>query len=840
MTVSLSLSRLRTRIYSLYSMVVNVMRLKHLGWIVVVALLCIRGAQAEVFSAQRYQLNIPATSMDDALNQLARATGFPVLFCYDLVETLDASALVGKYSVESALESLLKGSGLTGEMTRGGVIVVLSQDGSQVSSVCNKSVGRGEFMHKKVKSQKKQLLNAILLSFLWSGGSLAEEDVGGQEGSTWLLEEVVVTAQKREQKLVDVPISVTAVTGEEIASAGLNSVQELSFSVPSLSVIDQGAGLQRFAMRGVGNGAGANPLVGLYLDEVPMSFDSQITRLDMRLVDLQRVEVLRGPQGTIYGQGAMTGNIKFVTRAPEFGGLGAGGDMSISSTKSGGWSQTLTGVVNVPVVDDVFALRLAGNYQNLGGWIDQPAISKSDINDAEIKDLRIKGLWLVSDNLDISGMVVVHQGDADAANWARDDGTFTQAALTIDPRVRPSFNDYNIYNITATYDFGGITLLSSTGFVENESRISVPLFLPQSGGAEDLELLLHQDQEGDVFTQELRLSSDVEGALSWVTGLFYRDMERDLASNFIFSEPIPPSPPADTETSESWAVFGDVSYALSDRVEIGGGVRYYEDDREIIYPQVNEEQAGSYDAITSRAFLSYQLAETTRVYFNYAEGFRSGGFNVAGEPVYDPEDLRSYELGSKMRLLDGRLRAEVSLYYMEYEDMLLQTVVPPFLTENVGEAEVKGVDWSLDWDVNDQLLLGFSGDVNDSELTDVRVGSIQIPGDSLDAVPEYSYSLSATYSLNWNDTLPGYMRFDYSEQGEQIRTARNEPEPFGYSGVINMMSLRVGVEADAWKAEFFVTNILDDNDALDPFGNVEPESRPRPRTVGVKIGIPID
>ena len=646
------------------------------------------------------------------------------------------------------------------------------------------------------------------------------------------------------------PLSLTSITGEKLNEAGIQNTLDLSYAVPNLSVSELGPGRQNITMRGAGSQRGSSSLVGIYLDESAVAGD-QNSQIDLRVIDLERVEVLRGPQGTLYGEGSTGGTIRFITRDPELDQFSGNINLSAFDNDDGDWSQEMTSVVNIPLIEDVFAIRMAATYENKDGWIDQPAAARSNINDNELTNIRIKALWQATDALAIKATAINHQNSGGGLNIVnldpRGDSNFVAAVF---PDAPSDFHDdYELYSLTATYDFGSATLLSNTSYTEMDKLTTDSQFFSLQA------LGKNRTIDAEILTQEIRLSSSESGPLNWTTGVFYRDANIvkadgafDLAlpdGTYLFELVFGPT----ENNSKSFAVFGDASYGLTDRLEIGAGIRYYEDDREFI-EEDGTSTDGTFDSVNPRAYLSYAFAEDVKAYVNIATGFRSGGFNNAptvaagGEQAYGPEDLISYEVGSKVSLLNGRLNADAALFYSEYTDIQFLhqlTGSPLSFVGNVGEAEMKGVEWSIRWALSNQLTLGFSGSVIDAEYTSIdenATGTAVVAGDAIEFVPDYNYSLTADYAVEWANEVPGFIRINYNEQGEITNVGAPQPPGVERTNavvpVLRFLNASVGAEYESWELELFGRNLLDEDETLSPGATLWlPQARPR--TVGVKV-----
>ncbi len=241
-------------------------------------------------------------------------------------------------------------------------------------------------------------------------------------------------------------------------------------------------------------------------------------------------------------------------------------------------------------------------------------------------------------------------------------------------------------------------------------------------------------------------------------------------------------------------------------------------------------------------YVSYGVTEDIRLYANTAKGFRSGGFNFAGLPTYDPESVWSHEVGIKSSLFEGRVSAELAVFYSDYDDYQIVGVVPGQIfnvTSNAGKAEMLGIDWTLAWAVSEQMQLGFNGNYIDTEFIEINAtSSSHAVGDPVDFVPQYGYTLWADYSFDWFDGQPGFMRLDFNRQGKAYYRNRSLSDDYrSTSGVIDMLNARVGWENNHWSVELFATNLLNDRGFTSPFAIENIAARARPRTLGLNIGL---
>ena len=642
-------------------------------------------------------------------------------------------------------------------------------------------------------------------------------------------------------------MSISVLSGDELNKRGIGDFKSLAQTIPGLAVVDDGAITRRIYIRGVGNVFGNGSQVGIYLDEASLA-GSPLRQINFQPYDLARVEVLKGPQGTLYGAGSMGGTIRFISNSPQLDQMAGNINLTGSTTKGGGSSQAIGGMVNIPVVEDVFGMRLSGVFENAGGWIDQPTAGKKDINEQEIRDIRFRTLWQATDNLRIQATINSHRNDGSPNAGEDENGNFEQVLgrLTT-PSVK---DDFDIYNLTATYEFDRFMLTSSSSQLTLEKRArqrkqNFPTGLPPA----PVRGVLHEigDTDIDIFSQELRLSSKGSGKLQWTTGIFYRDYQYDRDTQLLFGQTGVFEVPIlllSTERSKSWAVFGDVSYAVTDRLDVGFGLRYFEDEQEDNNKISMEFQQAPFDALSPKVYLKYSVSDTANIFASVSEGFRSGGFNDLGEPSYGPEEILSYEIGTKMVFWDGQLTADMAVFYSDYTDYQVAGILPPpalplSITSNGGDVVIKGLDWMFNWQVNEGLSLIFNGNYVDATFDKIAVlNSAHIIGDEVDYIPKNTYALSANYDFDWQGN-ESFIRLDYNRYGSSYLRLRNIGDYFqSKSDVIEMLNLSAELKLNrSWMVGMFVDNILDDRGYTDPAILENFASRSRPRSFGVKVGV---
>lgn len=696
--------------------------------------------------------------------------------------------------------------------------------------------------------------NAIFAPVSMLALALSSAAYASQEQAETAEDEVVVTAQKRAQRSIDVPISMTVMGDAELKERGIQDIQDLSLSVPGVVLRSEGPGSLQVFMRGSGNLAGQNPLVSVYMDEIPMTLGEAFRQLDVRTLDIARVEVLKGPQGTLYGQGAASGAIRFITHKPDLTRVSGSIEGELSFIDQGSSNEKLTGVINVPLVKDKLALRVAAALETGGGWIDQPEAGIRDGNNQDLSNINAKLLWQPSDNLEIQANVIRYENrsrfglnyeDADRTNH-----------LPGDPkREFPGrYDRFQVYNLTASLDIGFADIISSTSLTNlrrdyHLTYVSNPAITVYGVQNEGYDIINDKARQ---FAQELRLVSDGTGPLNYTLGFFYRDVSSTLVVQDgvnIYDGVTYPYTYSRDSASKSFSVFADVSYKLANRLEAGVGVRYFRDKARMREGTAPFE-SGTFTSVDPRFYLTYGLTDRWNVYANVSKGFRSGGFNLNGNPPFDPEELWNYEIGTKGSTADGRLHFEIAAFYTRYSNMLRRGLIyidalHDFrnVISNIGRVDVKGVELGLTWKPVSRVRLSASGAFTDSEVKSLKLGNggssaVRI-GDRSDYIPRFSFTLAADTDFNWSSAVEGFAHIDFNYRDKVYYTDSNiylEPFRVQSSDAVGLLNARIGARWSGVTAELFAANIANANKALDPFWSWHQSNRTKPRTIGVKLG----
>lgn len=665
--------------------------------------------------------------------------------------------------------------------------------------------------------------------------------------------DIIVTAQKREQRLLEVPIALTAASAEEIASRNVTSLQEMQFAVPGLSTVRLAPGSTEYTqIRGVGSSVGT-PTVGLYLDEMPVTGDGQGSTLDVRLLDMQRVEVLRGPQATLYGENSMGGTIRYVTAPAVLDRFEGNAEAEAGSIRNGDWNYRANGVVNIPIVSDALALRLVGGYERIGGWIDKPALGQKDANGASIYTIRGRIDAKLGDEGHLS-LLALHQ-ESDQRNLSF--GIDRRSSAPLDQQ---NSDNYEIYQGTFNYGLGFADFVLTAGYIDRKNSSTTDFtsyFLPllQAGLGFPVGFVTAIGAPGFTnfksFSSEARLSSSGNDAFQWTVGGYLRHLRGEQGAD-LFTRPnaLPfvLTSANNKSRSNAWSVFGEASYRFSDVLTVLGGLRYYHDHRG--FDSINTTFGttatnvgdANFHTVNPRVNLSYTPTPNTNLYVNAAKGFRSGGFNTTSSgpgisPTFSPDSIWTYEGGAKQQLFDRKVTLEAAVFYSDWKNVQSSFLVPgtAILTTTNGGA-VRGWGAEFAATVIPVTGLSLSGTYGWNNLENKVATADKNVGDPADFSAKETWSASANYRTAFGDGLHGFVRFDYQHLGRQQVTLRNIPQVFRFP-IRNLVNGRLGVEFTKFEVGLFATNLFDSRTPITPvpYGAFSENTEMQPRVVGISF-----
>ncbi|MEM7280135.1 MAG: TonB-dependent receptor [Pseudomonadota bacterium] len=751
------------------------------------------------------------------------------------------------------------------------------------------------------------------------------------------LEEIIVTARKRVQNIQDVPVPIQAFDTNSIREKGLRDFEDYQKELTSVSFGTSSPGATTIAFRGtLAQPTGFDDISSstLYLDEIPITRDGQ--NADVRLIDIERIEALSGPQPTLYGAGSQSGTLKIVTNKPNTSEYSGFVDVGLSSTREGDGSYDVSAAFNIPIVEEKLAVRLVGFFEEEGGYIDNvlgttgdyspnsgtrdnAAFVEEDINDYKGRGARLLLRWRPNEKWTIDTGIVYQNselgslfdfnpafGDLNTIKFKdenRDDEWYN-FALTVqgdlgfaDLTIATGFHDREIdYNIDATaymtsYRDNGLAIAEyytgTAAFLDYDTCYATAycyLFVNYNDFGPDPTATISLDQRVKSYATEVRLTSkdDGESRFNWLIGVFHEDTNNDwdyitivddFAENggggsiFTYYGVAPSDVWFDQgfrdgftynglagndfngqiQDIDSFAIFGEVSFELTEALTFSAGGRWFSIDRRVNEnsffvsdsPFDNFDVTETTEDFSPRFNVSWKPTEDFLGYITYSEGVRPGGRNggvnqrpasiALGAPeAFDADKLKNTELGVKATWMEGRLLTNMSLFNMDWEDYQIRASLPiaGATTVNAGNATIDGVEGQFAFAATEKLELSAAFTYLDASVDDdIIIGNGTITagnaGDPLPAVPEWKVAAGALFTtpLAWGDGgLEGYMRYDFSFVGDSVNGTNASVSLFGAGSTVpqrqpsyTISDFSIGVRSESgWETWLSINNVWDE------------------------------
>lgn len=744
-------------------------------------------------------------------------------------------------------------------------------------------------------------------------------------------EEIVVTARKRAESLQDVPFSIVAQSEEKLRDLGVGSLPELSRNIAGLTITDLGPGQSQVAIRGISAGQvvrdqpGVREQVGIYLDESVISV--ALFTPDLDLFDLDRVEVLRGPQGTLFGAGSLSGTLRYITNQPDAQRYEGAFETGFQVVDGGDIGYSVKGALNIPLIEDKLAVRFVGFQNELPGFIDavQPDGSVvEDVNDGQKFGGRVALLWSPTPNLSITPRFAYQKIDTDG--FPR----FDAFNFLVDPRTSPNpislgerqqftqleeglFDEIILGDLNIKYDLGPVTLSSITTYTDRfvlvtrdatqltgSVTVSPLSMLVTGAGApvfpgidlpEDalIDGPLFDETNLRVITQEARIASNNSDKLQWLAGVFYQSFNRqygqtlqatgfDQAIEFDNTDagsfPDVPFLSAFNFDFRQVAIFGEATYAFTDRLRFTAGLRWFDfrEDRNLFFgglfadatPPEGVDGSTSSDGLTPRVILEYDQSENVQLTAQISRGFRLGGINdplnaplcsdsdlvtFGNRPTFDDERTWNYEAGAKTSWLNGKAVVNVAAFYTDIND--LQATIDAGscssrIVFNVPNARSVGFETELFFRPTANWDFGIAATYVDAELrstltsTDEDGVTTVIPGfvsgNRLPTAPQFQFAANVTYERPVWSNFDGFFTFTFQHVGSSFTqigdqaagvgpanpdfiglTPDFDPVPLSFETELDAYqigNLRLGVRNGRYEIAAFVNNLWDERAEL--------------------------
>ncbi|MFC3052554.1 TonB-dependent receptor domain-containing protein [Kordiimonas pumila] len=830
------------------------------------ALMAVSTMSSYAQDARVYTIDIKAQSLTEALTELSEITQIQLLYAPEQVSDITAGGVSGNLDSITALGQLLKNTNLkfqkVDETTY--VIVPKSEKGAsyQKTSAGYRTISYGE-------NYKANL-------------AVANEDEMAENAGGFVLEDIVVTANRRAQNLQDVPLAISVANPDDFKNKGLVSLSDILAYTPGLSTNNEGLppGLGTLTARGVGQFS-HSPVVGVYMDDVPVNSNlSTEFFIDASLQDVERVELLKGPQGTLYGSTSLGGAVKYILRKPELEQFRGDASANLSTTKDGGTNQLYSARVSTPIVSSKLGITLSGFYQDDGGLYDFIDLATGDVikengDNYERYGYSADVLWMLTDSLEVR-LNYTHQ----STEWAGPGMSQLDAdynAIYGDFRTTGNPDDVqniktDLYSGTINYNFDWATLTSVTAYLK-----SPKLFLVDQNSAGVLAFINSLDGHPTgtdtgfptetttgykKFVQELRLTSETTGNWEWLFGLYYTDEEAPTRALGI-------SAPSDwvvfdTNTVDSYkeyAVFGNIKYYFTPDIDLTIGGRLSRQNVGIDttvtgHPALvgaggvsNVEIKDTADT-WSFAF-SYRPSEALSLYARAASGFRPARTNPPGAPITSPDvksdSLWSYEVGAKGYVANGLISYDAAVWYINWNKF--QTLVPIFGANYIGNAESGVTAKGFEGTVTVKPFEGFSVlstlAYTDSKLDNDEPVIFGLKDQRVPGLAKWTASMNARYDFAFSGDMMAHVGggFRYSsaaagsfDDGSALSPSFNFPAESYVLADVN-----AGITfGEKYAVNFYATNLFNNlvytNTSYEKiFGALGVPARPR--TLGMVLSV---
>jgi outer membrane receptor protein involved in Fe transport len=822
--------------------------------------------------------DLPAQSLEDALRSYGIAADRQVMVATDIVEGKQARALSGRMSADEALGKILEGTGLAWRVTAANVVLVSLP----------KHIKRSQNDRTSGMRRVAQRVDEVQPQGQTPSGTAADSPI----------DEMVVVARKRAERLIDVPVSVTSVSAESLANQNAVGLADYYSRIPGLS-ISNSTSTSGVSLRGITTGGnGTSPTVGVMVDEAPFGATSYLASPqfpDIDPAELERIEVLRGPQGTLYGASSTGGLIKLITRRPSIDTFSSRIETLGNAASGGSEGYALRGALNIPLPSLDAGIRASIGYRKDPAYVDNihPSASSDDINDSNTLSGRVATYFQPSERTTVD-LSALYQRIRTRGTSAIELTPLPSAPLTT---YRPLYGDNTINSLLdigesehqmfqgrLNYDLGGAEMNWISAFSESDkpvqqdftSSFGFVLDLVYPGSPAGSTVSLAGRDLTRKFSQELRWNSTGSHRIDWIAGLFYTDEksfpEQSLVANDasggligVAAAFLSPS------TYEERAVFGSLTFHLTDRFDVQAGGRWSRNRQTIAQAAVIDPAAeflfgpssiigskSSESIKTWQTSLRYKFDRDLMVYTNVASGYRPGGPNppVLGAPLtFESDSVVSYEVGMKGGLRNHReLTFDLALFQVEWDNIqLLATQASNIgFNTNGGTARSRGLEAAVQFSPWMGMTIAANSAFTDAELTEELAppppggaSPIGHPGDALPYGAGFSGNLWGEQRWTVGQDFEMAASLNYSHVGSREGHFASSSAPPARQSRLHLpaydtLDASLGVEKNRWTVNLFVRNITDERGLLNltnSTGNspVVTANYIRPRIFGVGI-----
>jgi len=818
--------------------------------------------------------NIPVQPVESALLSLSKQAHIQIVVSPGVISGSISHAVLGNKSIRDALALILQDTGLRYSTVGNSISVTLAQ--APVDDYpAGEDLTGGEFQVPDGQDRELPLSEGN-----HSRPRNADStDVARPNKISVGLEEVLVTAQKRSERLLDVPAAISAISGDRLESLQASSLADFSGYAPGFTMENQGGPGQNFlVMRGLAtsDGSTSGPLVATYIDDLPVSSSNGEARgsnfgWDLVPYDIERIEVLRGPQGTLYGADALGGIVKYVLRKPSLDEFNAQIGGSVESVKGGsepGYGAHAS--MNFPLLGNMLGVRASGFYRRSTGYIDNIGTDTKDANRSRESGGRISALWKPAENVSVQATVL-----------AQDVNTADQTGVSIDATTRqpaygsltnttyfpmPYVQQARNYSLSINWELSFATLTNAASWSQIRYRFDQDLtnsFGALAPSPDDLVDYTIRDKSSK-FTEEVRLTSPERQQMQWLAGAFYtREGSREDGTIPVFTATYVPLASdnlfiySNNTTFKERALFANLRWKFNDRFDAGAGGRYSQNTETDCTPESAGLFGGGAVPCAGRPYFHsttwsadgrLHLDQDSMFYVRYATGYRPGGCNngcVTNDKLqvtgaFGADRTVNYEFGFKGQFLDQRLQADLAIFRIKWLDIQVTQVnsLNIYSTVNGSEASSTGFELATVYRPLDHFMLQGTLSFTDAFLTkDPPTGVSGKRGDQLADSPLWSGSLLTEYQL----PLSGHSKLVFGA-GYRYRDRIHAGLPSsGSSSIVpqNIVDLYMSTIVGPVAGRLYVRNLFDQR-AYSGIASVDNAAKPvyapvQPRTIGVSL-----
>ena len=726
---------------------------------------------------------------------------------------------------------------------------------------------------------------------MFAAGATAQGVDSDQQAATQQnqIDEIIVTASRRAEKLQDVSMAVSAIDPQDFTAVGLTNLDDIVGYTPGVSM-DNFSGSPvagRISIRGVGQGEEIASVVGIYLDSIPLSSNSPwgsggAFAFDGLLGDIERVEFLKGPQGTLYGATSIGGAVKYVTRKPSLNEFKGHISTDFSSTKEGGFNKIYSGRISAPLIEDKLGFTITGFYEDNAGLVDRVeagtgTLIKEDADNYEREGFSADLYYKITDQFDFRGRVLHQKAEYNGLSRVNiDPATKEQIYGSLANHEGLVFNslENTVYSGVFEYQFDGATLTSTSSYVEDQlfnegDSVSQFGFIVdtffRTDGVTSTAVPISTDLGSEKFTQEIQLTSDSSDTWEWIVGLYYADEttfrindQRAQPGDFIL---IVGQEPSDYQET---AAFGNLTHYITPEFDVTLGARISRTEMEFTSASISDIPgfAGppftntKKDTVDTWSLAArYRPSETLSLYARAASGFRpasanefrsDGTFTLPLE--VEADTLWSYEVGAKGNLAEGLFSYELALWYLDWDNFQTYLSLSPFVNGRgnaSGGITGKGIEGSFTINPTENFSIISNFAYTDSTLNEDEPVLNGLAGQQVPYVPEWTFSSRARYDFVVGNDLDANIGLGLKYQGSS-RSAftdggLSDPKLNIPTDSYVVVDASFGLAWDRFVLNFYGTNLFNEEAMASTFGNLSLGSYTAvpltPRTIGASLSI---